>query len=113
MAPVSAPVGVASILGIAGAVAGAAGAVVAGINDKSPEAIGAGIAGVLLALSTQGGRYAQAIAQIRQGVDAADRQLDELDDPHRDLSEVPVPIRETAPTPSINAHAVGARGESA
>lgn len=60
-----APVGIATVLGVAGAVVGAAGTVVAAVQANDVATATAGIATIAAGLATLGGRYAQAIAQIR------------------------------------------------
>lgn len=69
-------VGISTYLGLAGTALGYAGAIVAAVNDNDAAAVGSGVAGLLSQLATQGGRTAQAVAQIRKAVNAADEALD-------------------------------------
>ncbi|MFT4036376.1 MAG: hypothetical protein QM679_12455 [Patulibacter sp.] len=92
----TAPVGVATKAGLAGSVGLFAAAVVAAVQDQTPESIASAAYATLLLVATQGGRYAQAVAQIRAGVDALDAELDGLDDIAEQVAAAPV--TETVPT---------------
>jgi len=62
------PLGYGTALGTAAALLGAAGTVVAAVNDKDIATAAGGAATVVALFETLNGRFAQAVARIRTGV---------------------------------------------
>jgi len=78
--PTTAPIGVATVLGAVGAIVAAVGTVVAAIQANDVATATAGVAAIAAGLATLGGRYAQAIAQIRAGATRARPDVETLAD---------------------------------
>lgn len=89
------PVGLATKAGLSGAVGFAVATIIAATQEATPLSIATAVGAVLSLLTVLGGRYAQAVATIRSGVDELDAYLDDPAGP----SEVPVAIA-AAPTQS-------------
>lgn len=81
--------GLATILGLATTILGAIGAIVAGIDGNDTATVTAAIGSILAALTTIGGRMAQAVAAIRTAADQAAPWIDAVQDALHDESGEP------------------------
>ena len=71
------PIGYGTILGTLAALLGAAGTVVAAVNDNDVATAGAAAATIVALFETLSGRFAQAVARIRTGAEKAGPWIDE------------------------------------
>jgi hypothetical protein len=72
------PVGYGTVLGTVSAVLAAAGTIVAAVNDNDFATAAAGAATVVAIFETLNGRFSQAVARLRTGIDKAAPVIDDI-----------------------------------